>query len=74
MTIIPITIFGILSLLYFIAYKFKDALEWPFSILGVRKQRGWMQPIRGQDPSGIKRARALREAHGLERVPKNGTS
>ena len=68
MSILPITIFGILSLLYFIIYGIKDALAWPFLVLGVWKQQTSMTSIRGQDPSGKKRARALREAHGPERV------
>jgi hypothetical protein len=68
MSIIPISLFGVLSLLYFIAYGIKDALVWPFLLLGWWKQPRSMRPIRGQDPSGMKRARALREAHGPERV------
>ena len=68
MSILPITIFGTLSLLYFVAYGIKDALLWPFLLLGVWKQQTAMKPIRGQDPLGMKRARALREASGPERV------
>ncbi len=71
MSILPITIFGTLSLLYFIVYGIKDALAWPFLHSGVWKQQTSIKPIRGQDPLGMKRARALREAQGSERVPRD---
>jgi hypothetical protein len=68
MTIIPITIFGILSLLYFIVYGIIDVLEWTLAFLGLRERRMSMPPIRGQDPTGMKRARALKEARGPANV------
>ena len=62
MSIVPISLFGMLSLLYLIAYTIKDMLAWPVQVLNGGKQGKSMDPIRGQDPLGMKRARAEREA------------
>jgi hypothetical protein len=68
MTILPITLFGSLSLLYYFAYGIKDAITRPLILAGLWKQQSSMEQIRGQDPTGMKRARALREARAAERV------
>ena len=71
MSILPITIFGTLSLVYLIVYGVKDALAWPFLHLGGWREETSMKPIRGQDLSGMKRARALKEARGPQKVLKD---
>lgn len=62
MSIVPVTLFGVLSLLYLIVYGVKDLLVWPLLYLGLTEQEKPMQSTRSRDPSGVKRAKAATEA------------
>jgi hypothetical protein len=68
MTILPILIFGSLSFLCMILYWVKNMFMLPLQLLGLWKQHPSMEPIRGRDPSGSKRARALQDALRPEKV------